>query len=1123
METTPQLAGHGTADRAPVGVKEPDPFLPNQHLGPASKPDRRSLRRQLSRHYLQLSLIPLLAFFLCTLIGGRIAEHHVANLINRSIDQIGSSARNQLEDIGRTSIQSKAHQVASQVESFLSTNADLKLSQLQRDEGFMAIAMQRFGSTGYTCLYEAGTGIMRVHPNPQLVNRDMRFLSETLPSWWTLFEPSLEGARVSGYYDWLEPNGRANRKFMAMTPVAPRPDGLVLMVAATINADEFIAPLTFVEEKQEEIRAEYRKYISQQVKLIGFVVMLIMCITLAVVYLFSQNAARRFAEPIRRLSEGARRVAEGDWDAQEAPALDERNDEIGELAQSFADMRTQLKNQFEYLKRNYRKLKATQGELKQSEEHYRSLFDNVPIGLYRTTPEGQALDANLMLLKMFKCPDKETFLAKPAEQLYLRASDRQWFRNMVECRTGEFCCEFMMRCFDGTLIWVEDQARSVRDAAGNLLCYEGSLKDITDRKLSETALRDSEARFRTAFENASVGMALIGLDGVFIEVNSALAQMIGRCAPEMIGTPVADFTHPEDCASGLRFIGGFVDGQAASGQDERRFLHADGSVVSTLIWASIQRDQEGRPQYFIALVQDITARKKADEELQLFQYCVNHAAIGILQIGDDGSILDVNQQVCRNLGYAKEDLVRMKVFDIDPALSPEKWTRHVRGIATGSRTIETSHRRKDGTTFPVEITTYYLKKDNAGFSFAFVTDITHRVRSDIEKAKLEAQLRQAQKMEAIGTLAGGIAHDFNNILSVIIGNANLIELSDALTEEDRLCLQQILTAGDRAKQLVKQILTFSRRGDQQRLLVNLKSVVRETFDFLMATLPRNVEVRQAVDAEVGVILADPTQMQQVLMNLCTNAAHAMERQESGVLQIGLAKAVVTEEQTRYEHDVEPGEYVQLTVVDSGPGIDARVRERMFEPYFTTKGPGKGTGLGLSVVHGIVTSHGGFIRVCSEVGKGTHFHVFMPVAAGEGKTAARSEAPLPGGSETLLLVDDEKALVDVAQQMLTRLGYQVEARTSPLEAIEAFRTNPGRYDAVITDMTMPQMNGLNLAKRLREIRPDLPVLLCTGFSDLASEEKARAAGIQEFLFKPLTMSDFARATRNLLEKPKVHPV
>ncbi|MDO8944412.1 MAG: response regulator, partial [Desulfobacterales bacterium] len=244
-----------------------------------------------------------------------------------------------------------------------------------------------------------------------------------------------------------------------------------------------------------------------------------------------------------------------------------------------------------------------------------------------------------------------------------------------------------------------------------------------------------------------------------------------------------------------------------------------------------------------------------------------------------------------------------------------------------------------------------------------------------------------------------------------------------------------------------------------------------------------------------------------------------ENRENGRLEIGLEKAVLTEEQARFEPDVEPGEFVKLTVADNGPGILPWVRERMFEPYFTTKGPGKGTGLGLSVVHGIIKDHGGFVKVYSEAGKGTSFHVFLPVAEGEGQTATPRDTKLPRGSETLLLVDDDKALADMTQQMLERLGYRVETRTSPLEAIEAFRANPGKYHGVITDMTMPQMNGIILSKKLMEIRADLPILLCTGFSDAANEVKARTVGIREFAFKPLALSDFAKTLRKMMDGAK----
>jgi nitrogen-specific signal transduction histidine kinase/ActR/RegA family two-component response regulator len=383
-----------------------------------------------------------------------------------------------------------------------------------------------------------------------------------------------------------------------------------------------------------------------------------------------------------------------------------------------------------------------------------------------------------------------------------------------------------------------------------------------------------------------------------------------------------------------------------------------------------------------------------------------------------------------------------------------------------------------------------------------------------EKRKLEIQLQQAQKMEAIGTLAGGIAHDFNNILSVIMGNAELLMLSD-ISFSSCSELNQILNASQRAKQLVRQILAFSRQDEQQKLLIDLIPLVRETLDFLRASLPSTIELQHAVSQDAGAIQADPTQMQQVLINLSTNAAHAMEK-NGGVLKIEFDSVTLTEEDVQIDPEAEPGAYVRLSVSDTGHGIDPGLLPRIFDPYFTTKGPDKGTGLGLAVVHGIVKSHGGLIKVYSEVGHGTVFHVFLPRADRAEKTEETPALQWARGAERVLLVDDEKPLVDMYQRMLGSLGYRVEGRTSPVEAVEAVRSNPKKYDLVITDMTMPQMTGYTLAKRLMQIHPGLPVILCSGFSDQVSEEKARAAGISAFLLKPVVLRDLASTLRAVLD-------
>jgi len=420
----------------------------------------------------------------------------------------------------------------------------------------------------------------------------------------------------------------------------------------------------------------------------------------------------------------------------------------------------------------------------------------------------------------------------------------------------------------------------------------------------------------------------------------------------------------------------------------------------------------------------------------------------------------------------------------------------------------------DGQVVHVESTGMPFKYRGDTQHFGVFRDITERKLTEQEKQRTETQLRQAQKMEAIGSLAGGIAHDFNNILSVIIGNTELLEMSD-VSSDAKDGLHQIFGASQRAKQLVRQILAFSRQGDQKKLLMSLKPMVKETLDFLRASIPSTIKLEYYIKPDAGAVVADSTQMQQVLMNLCTNAAHAME-EGGGVLKIVLDNKTIAEKDARLDPEIEQGEYVKLTVSDTGHGIDPSVLDRIFDPYFTTKGPEKGTGLGLAVVHGIVKSHGGVIKVYSEVGKGTVFHILLPRVDEAVKKEKKTVQPLLTGTERILLVDDEKPLADIYQRMLDMLGYQVETRTSPIEALEAVRTNPQKYDLIITDMTMPQMTGFNLAKRLMDIRPDLPVILCTGFSDQMTEEKARSVGILAFLLKPVLLNDMADTLRRVLD-------
>jgi len=400
--------------------------------------------------------------------------------------------------------------------------------------------------------------------------------------------------------------------------------------------------------------------------------------------------------------------------------------------------------------------------------------------------------------------------------------------------------------------------------------------------------------------------------------------------------------------------------------------------------------------------------------------------------------------------------------------------------------------------------------------FISVYDLTERIEAEKEKKDLGRQLRQAQKMEAVGTLAGGIAHDFNNILSAVIGFTEMA-MEDAPPDTALTYnMEQVLQAGLRAKHLVQQILAFSRQSEHEMKPVQLDRIIKEAYALLRASLPTTIDIRMDIQTD-AFIMGDPTQMHQVLMNLGTNAGHAM-RDRGGRLVVILREATIEELREKGLPRMDAEAYLQLVVQDTGQGIPPTIMDRIFDPFFTTKEHTEGTGMGLSVAHGIIKSHGGLIDVESQVGRGTTFHIYLPKIMPRAKAHHHSALPLPSGSERVLLVDDETMLVDMGRQVLTRLGYQVTACTSSVEALQHFQNDPAAFDLVITDMTMPHLTGKELATALLKIKPALPIILCTGFSETITEETAKRIGIKAFILKPIVMSDLAETMRKVLDSP-----
>ncbi len=549
------------------------------------------------------------------------------------------------------------------------------------------------------------------------------------------------------------------------------------------------------------------------------------------------------------------------------------------------------------------------------------------------------------------------------------------------------------------------------------------------------------------------------------------------------------------------------------------------TLTTTGLSTALQRARRGEQslkESNRALKKNLAELAQREEELreseERFRVLFEHAPDPFFFIKSDGSLVKGNKAGQQFTGYSDGELVGKNIMEIG-LISAEDLSRagsflkqSQNGEPTGPREIALYH--KNGRAIYAEISTHQVNIKGEKFILGIARDITDRKKDEQARKKLEDQLQQAQKMEAIGTLAGGIAHDFNNILGAIMGYAEL-----ALHEVENKSipdqyLREVLHAGRRAKDLVKQILTFSRQTDQERTPVLARLIVKEVIKLLRASLPSTIEIHQNIQSD-SLVMGDPTQIHQVMMNLCTNAGYAM-RDQGGRLTVNLEPVELDPEFAAGHPNLKSGPYLKLTVSDTGPGIAESELDRIFEPFFTTKEKGEGTGMGLAVVHGIVTSHGGDIFVRSEPGQGTTFTVLFPAVERRIEPETRLEIPPPSGTESILFVDDELALANAAKHMLESLGYDVITRTNGLEALELFEHQPDRFDLVITDMTMPGLTGDQLAQKLMEIRSDLPVILCTGFSARINEEKALALGIRAFVSKPVLKRRIAETIRMVLD-------
>lgn len=655
----------------------------------------------------------------------------------------------------------------------------------------------------------------------------------------------------------------------------------------------------------------------------------------------------------------------------------------------------------------------------------------------------------------------------------------------------------------------------VQKRTNDLLKANNKLKkEIAERKEAQKALEESENKFRSLFDEAENMIHIINPEGNIVDMNQAHTKKLGYSKKELVGKNILDLIQPDDIEEIKKALN-----KQRKDSELRNFETIIYSKKGKKIAVSLNETPQLVNKKIIAfrgILTDITALKKAENALKISEakwrsiseYSPDHIVLLDLK----GKILFVNRPFP---GFYNESIIGKSILDFTPESVHEEANgcfQQVKEKGKLSMYI-TEYFKENGESdvFEVRVAPVF----DSGKIVNMVcssTNISERKKAEKEKSNLEMQLRQAQKMEALGTLAGGIAHDFNNILSVIMGYSELLMESKDPAGLETKNLKAIFDAGTRAKELVEQILTFSRQKEQIVKPVKCELIIKETIKFLRASIPSTIKIIENIYSNCPLVMADPSQIHQIVMNLCTNAYHAIG-EDNGEIRIDLETTKIPKNGNT---NLKEGTYLKLIISDTGKGMDPTIKDRIFDPFFTTKAVGKGTGLGLSVAHGAVHKLNGTITVVSEKGSGSVFTVYLPVIEGSEQLEEHYITSLPGGTERILLVDDDKTVAAMVEQMMKSLGYRIVVKTDSLMALDSFKNNPFVFDLVLSDQVMPNLTGLNLAEKLLEIRKDVPIIIMTGFSEKINSEKIYEMGIKGYLEKPVIKKNLAELVRKILD-------
>ena len=806
---------------------------------------------------------------------------------------------------------------------------------------------------------------------------------------------------------------------------------------------------------------------------------------------------------LRRRAESA--LLEKAGDASDTSALSP--EDVQKLVHELQVHQDELEMQNEELRRTRQELEATR-------DKYVELYDTAPLGYFVLDQKGVILEANLTGSAIFGTargfltgkPIASFVNEEDGDALYLH------LRQVLETQSRQ-SCDVRLTKKDGSQVPVRLESLTLRGQDGSPSVFRTLVIDVTKRKHAEEALFASESRYRRLFEGGRDGILIVDFDtGKILDVNEYLIDMLGYSHEEFLDKCLWEVSPFKDTA---------LNKDAFAELLEKGYIRYEDLPLETSDGRSIAVEVVSNSNLVCGVtfiqcnIRDITERKRTEEALKesdrkyhtLFEDSID----GVYSVLWDGTITHANSSFCELFGYTSKEMIGKDVVELylDPADRPKfQEEMEKKGFL---KDYELKMRKKDGT----EVDSLLTSSVDFGEDGS-ITGYRSILRDLTESKKLHSQLLQAQKMEAVGALAGGIAHDFNNVLQVVLGYSELVVAEEDMPDLLRNDLGRVILAARNGADLVQKLLTFSRKSEAKPLILDLNQRIRQTHKFLERTIPKMIDIELILADDLARVHADPTQMDQVLMNLAVNARDAMP--EGGNLIFETKNVVLDEDYAKLHLEAKPGRYVLLSVSDTGSGMDKETLEHIFEPFYTTKALGQGTGLGLAMVFGIVRQHHGFIKCYSEVGHGTTFKIYLPAII----SLTRSDLPIitstpQGGTETILLVDDEELIRDLGKRILSKVGYTILTASNGEEALDLYRSNKGNISLVMLDLIMPGMGGKPCLEELLKIDPDVKILVASGYSADGPTKDALSIGAKGFVVKPFDVRQVLEMVRKTIDE------